>query len=223
MAARRTPTQIASASNAWAAWAERLWRVAQALGLDGWIKSVVWLAAASIGTFAVSVRPGVIGIPWWGLVLIGLTFATLTLHVFAKLRSAWAIRGMKTLDIQQFARECTDFYKDFSGFMVARIETSPPRFARDDPEGAHRDWQASVAYSQTTNARALEKFGPRVYSIAHRMAEFGIRPPALFHFPHGDVGGAALYIGTVGDLLEKGLLAEARKLDPKSTWGAGFR
>ena len=86
-----------------------------------------------------------------------------------------------------------------------------------------RAWQDGVNFSQRTDALIMQRFAPRAFAIAHQMKSLGIPPPNMFHFSSGDHGGIGPYVGMVGELLRKGLLDEARKLDPNVAWGASFR
>jgi hypothetical protein len=128
---------------------------------------------------------------------------------------------VKKIDLVQVAADCTDYYRDYATLMANRI---PPerRGINESQEEAHRAWQAQVDFSRQTNALALERFGPKAFSLVQQLEALGVPRPSMFHFAH-DSGPVSLYIATAGDLLSQGLLDQAKRLDPNVTWGAGFR
>lgn len=221
MAKKGSLTTRVGAANTWLSLIDRLWKVTGYLGITGWLSATVGLGLFAWFWVAVDF---VTALPWYLLLLIALLFATLCLHFYNKARIAWSLRGVKSFDIEEFAEECQAYYRDFADYMVSRQDARPVHHRdSNDRDDSYKKWQDDVAHSMKSDALVMARFGPRAYSIAHRMTGLGIKPPNLFHFPHGDHGGVGVYIGLVGDLLKKGLLEEARKQDPQITWGASFR
>jgi hypothetical protein len=207
-------------ANAWISIGARLWQVLTYLGVSGWLSGIALLVMAAIYAAAVNVLAS---IPWYVYVPLALATGTLALHFYIKFRVAWSLRGIKTFDIEDFAKECISYYQDFADFMVNRQEARPRRDIETSTEEMHRVWQEDVKFSRRTDALIMQRFAPRAFAIAHQMKSLGIPPPNMFHFSLGDHGGVGPYIGIVGELLRKGLLDEARKLDPKVTWSSSFR
>lgn len=207
-------------SNAWASWAERIWRTAKYLGVDGWIAGAFWAISALI--FAAAIRM-IHATPWYVIVIAALLFSTTLLHLWNKWRITWSLRGVKSFDIEKFAEDCCKFYSDFADFMVNRQEAKPIYERREGADDMYKRWQQTVNFSQKTDALMLQRFGPRAFAICHQLQSLGIPTPSLFAFSGGDHRGVSVYIGTVGELLKNGLLEEARKLDPKITWGTSIR
>ncbi len=182
-------TAIASETNALASWAERLWRISKALGISGWISGIAF--AAVVATWAAIMR-FVQHLPWWIAILGALLLANLVLSFWIKLRVAWSIRGMKTLNLEEFANECCKFYEDFAAFMVGRIEAHPPTRPMDElnqmisseqREAAARMHMAETEFQNRTKALVLARFAPRAFAITEIAKRFGIPAPendALF-------------------------------------------
>ena len=165
---------------------------------------------------------GYIGaIVWWVWLPVGILTSLLTISVYIAIKKAWMIRGIKSFDLQEFSRECLDYYRSWAAFASSRAYR--PRHASDDQAGAHREWEIMMEQSRRAETQMFEQFGPRAFALVHQMEVVGIPKPNMTHFSLGDHGGVGVYIGVVGELLSKGLLEEARKLDPNSTWGQGFR
>jgi hypothetical protein len=220
MAIKNRITPFVRDSNAWASWAERIWRVAGVFGIHGWITAV---AGAALASSLAAILYVLKATPWYVLLVVSVLFAATVLHLWNQLRIAWSLRGVRKLDIGELAEECCTYYRDFADFMVSRHDARPLGGLNPGDADFHRQWQERVNLSQRTDALMMQRFGPRVFAITQQLKNLGIPTPNLFHFSSGDTGGASVYIGTVGELLKNGLLEEARKLDPKVTWGATFR
>jgi hypothetical protein len=160
-------------------------------------------------------------VPTWVLVLTTLLVITLCAKLYAAVRVSFLIRGQRSFDIQAFGEECFRYYQDFGGLIAS--QQPPIRGPAGSKEDMHAEWQRGVDASNRLSRLILERFGARAFALAHQMRLIGIPPPEMFHFSHGDVGGASVYIGMVGELLKKGQLDAAKKLDPKSTWGVSYR
>lgn len=207
----------ASTSNTVASFFGRVWEIAKWLEIDGFLKFLFFLAMTSV----IGVVHEYLGkMPWWLMISIALLIAVSLTNLFIRIRLAWSVLGIKKFEIGQFADECLSFYRDFSSFMVQRQDARPDRAGPSPERDAHAEWQRGVNFSNKTNALMFERFAARAFAIAHQMKELGIPSPNMFHFPHGDHGGVSVYVGVVGELLRKGLLEEAKKLDPKTMWGA---
>jgi hypothetical protein len=205
-------------SNAWAAWGERLWHAAQSLGISGWIS--FWVASGIAGGFAITMRL-LSATPWYITSIGALIFATYALQFWNKLRIAWSLRGIRKFDLEKFADECCGYYRDFADFSVTRQEMAPA-FVMASSEEARKSMQAQSDFRRRTDVLVMQRFAPRAFAIAQQFNRLGIPLPNLFHFSSSDTGGASVYIGMVGELLKKGLLDDARRLDPRMTWGASI-
>ena len=161
-------------------------------------------------------------IAWWIWLPVALLTSLLVISLYILVKQAWIIRGIKRFDIIEFSKECQDYYKSWAAFAASRV-TFRHHHMGGDQGTAHREWEIMVDQSRRAEAQMFEQFGPRAFAIVHQIAILGIPKPNMFHFASGDHGGVGVYIGVVGELLSKGLLDEARKLDPNSTWGQGFR
>ncbi len=208
-------------ANAWISFCGRLWQVAQFLGVDGWLAAAFWAVSAAILAGVIYVLDST---SWYWILIASTAFATALLHFWNKLRIAWSLRGVRAFDLEEFARECCDYHREFSDFMASRLEARPNQAApgHDTDEKFREWWRENEIFSNRTKALVMQRFGPRAFAISHQLKSLGIASPNMFHFPHGDQGGSGTYIGLVGVLLKQGQLEEARKLDPNVTWGATF-
>lgn len=214
----RRITNAVRDSNAYASWVERFVQIGALLGFTGVIQAFAWSVLLTLSALLVWLRENV---PWWVGVLAGLLFASLSLYLFNGIKVARSIRGLKAFDLPTFADECMRFYRDYSEAAVTHQRTYVPSCSdRDDTQ---RQWAERVQHSNRVDALMMQRFAGRAYALAHQMKSIGIRPPNMFFFSVHDAAGAAVYIGMVGELLSKGLLEEARKLDPQVTWGATIR
>jgi len=115
--------------NAWISIGARLWQVLTYLGVSGKLSGIALLVIAAIYAAAVNVLAS---IPWYVYVPLAFATGTFALHFYIKFRVAWSLRGIKTLDIGDFAEECISYYQDFADFMVNRLQgpgviSEPPR------------------------------------------------------------------------------------------------
>lgn len=199
--------------------AGRVWAFAKEFGVVNQAIAAAWLLILASWGWAMTYLQS---LPVWAWLLTGAIFATYSVKLWNAIKVARSLRGVKTLDIQQFGADCLTYYRDYAAIMANR--GTPNRFAEGhSAEEMHRQWQRGVELSERTAALVMERFGPRAYALVQQMSALGIPRPSTFHFSHGGDGAVSLYIGLVGEMLNKGLLDEARKLDPNVTWGAGFR
>jgi hypothetical protein len=141
--------------------------------------------------------------------------AILAAQLFIFVRRAMAIRGLKTLDIQEVGKDCVTFRADVMEYLVARVDAGAGRriAGPSNAEAVHAEWARNVDYSNQTRARVVEKFAHRAIAISHLLQLAGIKPPDLWAFDNR-AADVAIYIGAVGDLMGRGLLNEARSMDP---------
>lgn len=211
-------TKNAQSLNLWSSLLQRGWSVLDALGVKGWVTSCLLVACSTVSAVILRLWNG---LPWWAVVGIALYLAILATNLSTQLREAWAIRGLKKLDLQEIGADCLKFREDVFEFLVARADTAPGRAAAvgapehsggDRHQLLHSAWAAGVDYGNKTRARAVQKFAHRAIGLCHLLQTAGIRPPNLWAFDH-NLPGIAAHIGAIGSLLERGLLEEARALD----------
>lgn len=201
-------------------WSERAWEVAKYFGVDGWVSLAILAVSAAVWG---GILKFLSAVPWWLATAIGLLLAILLVHLYNRLRIAWALRGVRRLPIEELGADCVLFYAEYSDFILAvRQDPAVTVMTSSGQEDMHRQWQQESARRARAQAEVFKRFAPRIYALAHRLVLLGIPAPNLFHFPHGDHGGAGVYVAIAGELLKKGLLEDAKKLDPKITWGASI-
>lgn len=208
---------VAARGNLLAAWGERFVRLGAALGINSWAQALVGASIAA----AYPAMSHFIGLwSWWIAIPVGLVVATYALKFYAAFKAALAIRGIKTLDIQQVGKDCVTFRTDVMEFLVGRLDAAPSRFVSarltEAPaiEAARREWAKNVDYNNQTRARVIQKFAHRAVTICHLLERTAIKPPSLWGFDH-NAADIAAYVGAIGDLLERGLLKDARAMDPE--------
>lgn len=194
---------------------ERFWRVASAFGVTGWLQAAILVLISTIYPVLMSI----IGSwSWWIAAPVGLVFSTYALKVFAAFRAAQAIRGVKTLDLQQLGRDCVTFQTDLLDFLAGRIDAAPKdlirRASSKTSEEHFSEWAVAAQYHTQTRARVVQRYASRALALSHLTETAGIKPPNLWAFD-ANAAGIAVYFGAVGELLENGLLTEARSLDPE--------
>ena len=214
----RRLSDLVSRSDAFASWAERLGRWGTAFGISGWIAGSIWTVLSATG-FAVMWF--VHTVPWWATVLIALAFGSLSLQVYVKARTAWAIRGVRTLDLANLGKDCITLKAEVFDFLVSRLDSAPSRagdHATSDLEITHRTmeavWARGVAYDTQTRGRAMQRFAARIIAICHLLQGAGISPPSLWNLNH-NIENVSAHLGAIGELLERGLLNEARDFNPQ--------
>jgi hypothetical protein len=203
---------MAAKSNVLAAWGERLWKWSSPLLSSPWVATTIWgVLAAGIA----AMKWLFAAIPWWFLAISALFAAILVAQLFIFVRRAMAIRGLKTLDIQEVGKDCVTFRADVMEYLVARVDAGAGRriAGPSNAEAVHAEWARNVDYSNQTRARIVEKFAHRAIAISHLLQLAGIKPPDLWAFDNR-AADVAIYIGAVGDLMGRGLLNEARSMDP---------
>jgi hypothetical protein len=203
---------MAAKSNVLAAWGERLWKWSSPMLSSPWVATTIW--GVVVAGFA-AMKWLFAAIPWWFLVINALYASILVTQLFIFIRRAMAIRGLKTLDIQEVGKDCVTFRADVMEYLVARVDAGAGRriAGPSNAEAVHAEWARNVDYSNQTRARVVEKFAHRAIAISHLLQLAGIKPPDLWAFDNR-AADVAIYIGAVGDLMGRGLLNEARSMDP---------
>jgi hypothetical protein len=195
---------------------ERVWRVIEIVT----IRSVLVLGAlTSIAAILVRLYRNLY---WWEVVLAVWLFLILCAFSFNQYRIWKSLHGKRLLDLPAFANECIAFYEDYSEFMVSHQREMHRQSGEPTRDSMHREWAANVEYSNRMNSMILQKFAPRALYLTQVMRGLEIPVPHMNHFGYHD-GGTAAHIGLVGELLSRGLIDDARKLDPHTAWGVGFR
>lgn len=169
-------------------------------------------------------------LPWWADILIGLALALLVLHVWIAIQKVRLLRGVKRLDITELGASCVRLHREITEWLIARAEGAPERRITERvgmsqaelSQESRRVWERGADYNNQTSVRLVEKFAARVMAECHLLISAGIRPPNLMNFQYNATGIAA-YIGSVGELLQRGLLDEARKSDPEQFRGSTLR
>lgn len=214
-------------SDAWASWAQRvgagLFWLLQLLGLKEAFTASVLLVIAIVWTALVQMLDR---LPFWGSAAAGLLLAWLTLRVINAAVRAWKLRGIKTIDAQVIGRQCVDLSDEMLKFLADRADAAQPRshpLLEGDPasiqnrNAMRQEWQKHTEYDRKTSARGMERFGARIVASARLLQSLGVKPPELFAMDH-QLASIGIYVGAVGQLLQLGLLEEARALDPRDTW-----
>jgi len=219
--AKRNLWDWVARSNALAAHAERAVRVGRTLGINGWIQAAT--IALIIPAYAVVSR--MLGhLSWWVAVPIALVTGTYALKLYAAVLTAMAVRGVKTIDLQQTGKDCIAFRDDVMEFMVERVDGAPSRFMGTGvpgsrmPEAMYAAWATSVDYNNRTRARAIQRFAHRAVALSHMLESIGAKPLNLWALEN-NMANVAIYVGAVGYLLERGLLSEARSMSPEEHRG----
>jgi len=190
------------------------WIALNLLGVSGWVSGAALLAGGVIWAWVVRVTSD---LPWWAFALVTAAGLVLLARLYVEGRRAWALRGVKQLDIARLGRDCVQYRDDLLGFLVDRIDGAPDRNAGllEAPEERGRAmeaaWARGVAYSNQTRSRLVQRFAHRTIALNHMLSAAGIAPVDLWGFDH-NAAGIAAHIGAIGELLERGLLAEARTL-----------
>lgn len=206
----------ASKANTILSLASRAWDFAKLLGIDGQLTALLWFIAAGVWALLAKFWHMV---PVWLGVVAGVVFATYCTKLYTAIKIARSIRGVKTFDLSRFADECLAYYRDFSSFAVSRADARPVPMIANSSADIRQEWAKGVEHSNRSRAMVIERFAARAVAIVHQFDSLGIPQPPLRMLYLGDAGSVSVYIGAVGELLSKGQLAEARKLDPDSTWG----
>ena len=128
--------------------------------------------------------------------------------------------GMRRIDVSQIGKICVEFGKELQEFLTAR-DSSKPDFIRKPINEmgmpSHPDitmsWEETHRYQGQTDAKARERFGSRAVVVTHLVQTLGITPPPIRFFGN-DIARMAIYIGAIGEMLEMGLLTEAREFKP---------
>ncbi len=177
-----------------------------------------WFAVTIVGGIWAWLTRQVDELPLWATGVVALLTCLLVTKSFVAIRTAWAIKGVRSIDINKLGRDCVMLEKEIFEFLVARHESAPDRIvgggdSSTAAERAEKQWAAGAKHSSITGARLNEKFLGRSLATCHLLTQLGIPAPSFFAFEHS-AGGIAAFIGTAGRLLEEGLLDEARHLDP---------
>jgi len=194
---------------------QRLIKIARYLGIDGLIKTFVFAVAVYGWTIVVRV---VDQSPFWLATLVSVLTVIAVVRLFAAIKTALSLRGIKEVDIPKIGEDCQRLYREAAGFLAQRRENEP-RWMDAEGDEVRRRHSEMASYGNVTNARMMEKFGTHALALSHVVGRLGIPQPNAFSLSHGDSGGVIIYLGIVGDLLKDGLLEEARTLDPNMTWG----
>jgi hypothetical protein len=198
---------------------DRLKQVAEATGVDGLIKATIFTALSLSSTAAIRILNH---LPFWADYLLGLTAGIGVMHLWILLRRAWSLRGLKKLDIALLGKDCIELHADILRFLVDRMDGAPKdnammtvnHGAESIQRAMHKAWEQRARHGNQTRARVAERFAARSIAISHMLTNAGIQPPNLWSFDF-DSSSVAAYVGAIGELLSRGLLAEARQFGPE--------
>lgn len=208
--------KAAQRANLFASLVGHAWSALNLLGVNGWVSGVALLSGGIVWAWLVRTTSD---LPWWALALVSIAGLMLLARLYVEARRAWSLRGIKQLDIARLGRDCVQFRDDLLGFLVDRMDGAPDRYAGllESVENRNRAmeaaWARDVAYNNQTRSRLVQKFGHRAIALNHMLSAAGIPSVELWGFDH-NAGGIAAHIGAIGELLERGLLSEARTLSP---------
>lgn len=197
--------------------ADRLRQCAGAVGIDGWLKG---LATVSLGVLWGILLRMEDGLPLWADCLLGLAFAIASTHLYITLRIAWSLRGLKAQDITELGRQCVEFRDDVFRYLIAEQGSAANEHewlpAIEDALAYTKsiNWEVLRTHDGAHGGESIGRFKPRLVAIAQLFKNIGIRGPDIGGFERNP-SSAAAYVGAVGVLLERGLLAEAREFDPE--------
>jgi hypothetical protein len=205
--------------------ADRFWQLAETLGFKGWIQSVFVLALGVVWTALVRILDH---LPFWADSVFGLLLAILSTNFYIRLRKAWSLRGLKSLDIQKMGVECVEFSTAVLEWFIERQDNAPNDgivLSGNNMDEVRRvnntTWNARIAYGQQTQIRVVARFAPRLLYLCQLLVNAGLKPPKLWMID-SNFSAIAVHIGAVGELLSKGLLAEARQYH-ESSWDCHIR
>lgn len=197
-------------------WFQRFRSVAEALGVYGWIRGLVVLGLIALWGILTRLFDH---LPFWADAAIGIGLAIACMHFYVVLRKAWSLRGLKKIDIEQLGKDCLSFKNDVFAFLVDRQDNSPKpdglQDGGDTRAAMDRLWARERVFRDQTRIRLAQRFMGRAFAMNVQLEAAGIGTPDLWGF-EGFAAAIAIYYGTVGELLERGLLAEARQLDPET-------
>lgn len=203
--------QKAARLNLWTALIERGGSLLIVLG--GW-QYVAPLGTALVSGWALAVHY-VDRTPFWGSCIAGLILCACTFNVIVAVRRAWSIRGIKKLDLSILANDLKKFREDAFEFLLMHQEVLHASLPGENIEiselSRDRAWELRRDFSQKTSALAAQRFAHRAMALIHLLAQADIPPPSLWAFDH-ELPNIAAYFGAVGELLERGLLEEARSM-----------
>jgi len=158
-------------SNALAAWTERGERAGRALGIHTRTKGLIVLAVGPIYAAASHIVVG--HWSWWIATPLALVGATYALKLYAALRAAMAVRGLRVLELQQIGKDCVASRAEVMECLVGRVDAAPGRSIGASlsgvrtPEAMHTEWASNVDCSNQTCARTVQKFAHRALAISH--------------------------------------------------------
>lgn len=190
------------------------WTALGLIGVNGWVSGAVLFAGSILWAWVVRLTSH---LPWWAFALVSFAGIILMARLFVELRRAWAIKGIKQIDIAQLGRDCVQLRDDLLGFLVDRIDGAPDRYAgllgphEERGQAMEAGWVRATSYNNQTRSRLVQRFSHRIIALNHMLSIAGIGPVDLWGFDH-NAAGIAAHIGAIGELLERGLLAEARTL-----------
>ena len=150
------------------------------------------------------------GLPWWGIVLVATAFTALVMIIWLVARILWLTRHLRQLDLSALAKDCLAFREDLVRFLAERKTSEPSTRQKVFTE---EDRLRYVDHSGRTALLLHANFGARAEALAQMLRIAEIPPPNLRGFDtFPDAVGN--YFHVVGTLVSKGLLSEARALDP---------
>lgn len=157
-------------------------------------------------------------VPWYVIVPVAVFLAAGLLNLYAAVRRAIAVQGIKKLALMDVAESCLKVEQRFYEFTEARQqEVSEITSIARPPDGT--DWNEwydkRSVHEQEFMHRLKAKIGADIGAAIARLAVLDINAESdLRSIQWAD--GTARYFGAVGRLLKDGHLDAARKLDKRT-------
>lgn len=199
--------------NLWSALLQRTWAFLDAIGVKTWITGVVWFGLSGVSAMIVWLHDH---LPWWAIAAIALLLASLTTRLFAELRRAWAVVGIKKLSLDTAAMACERFEERYWNFIEANQHEI--QMATINPYTTAPDMRVELEKAREVEEVVMRKMrgrlGSEVGALIAILSSLNIMAESDFRSLHWS-NGLARYYGAVGRLLRQGLLEEAQNLDRK--------
>ena len=172
--------------------------VASAILVAGWGALVSWLDQ----------------LPFWGISAATLLLVGLTLFAYAALRRAWAVRGIRKIDLSTVADACLEFEQQYRNFLDDNApKIQEYRALHNSANGsAGENWAKAHAIDDELSARMRDRLGGELAAVIAQCSALGIKVDSDFRSLHWS-SRVARHVGGLGRLLKGGLLEEARSLD----------
>jgi hypothetical protein len=153
-------------------------------------------------------------VPWYWIVVVAIFTVGAFLHLFAGVKKARAVKGIKRLSLDVVAQACETFEERYWNFLEAQKTElramNALRYGRFEDRSTA--WDQERQLEEETMRRMKERLGSEVGALVAMLTPLGINAESDFRSLHWS-DELARYYGAIGKLLKRGLLEEAQKLD----------